>query len=218
MILAAGLAHATPADTVLPVPPYAATGILGMLTGLANALVSLALIILVAALVPAAIGLRRATKKASALIDRLSGELSPLVQHATSISDNVDYITSAIREDVRELSRTVRHVTERVTTGIEASEQRLAELGALAQLAQDELEQAVVSTAATLRGVQAGVDALRGAPMSARERDEEDEDEDALENAEESEYDDRVETRRPARDARAARPQIRHRPAVDQEE
>ncbi len=202
-------------DSALHVPISATTGVLGTLTNLANALVSLALIILVVAMVPAAVGLRKAAKKASALIDRLSGEVSPLVQHATSITDNVDFITSSIREDVRELSRTVRHVTDRVTNGLEVSEQRVAELGALLRLAQDELEDAVVSTAATLRGMRAGVTSLRSEPPAPRTRREQEE---ALENEEESDHDYRVETRSPKRGAGGAeeRPQIRRRPSVDE--
>ena len=199
-------------DSAVHVPLSSTTGVLGALTNLANALVSLALIILVVAMVPAAVALRKASKKAGVLIDRLSIELTPLVERANRISDSVDYITNSIRDDVRVLSRTVRHVTDRVTNGLEASEQHAAELGALLRLAQEELEQAVVSTASTLHGVRAGVTALRGDLLSTLARRDHT---GALENEDEaSEHDHRAETRHPARRARG--PQIRHHPVEEE--
>lgn len=201
-------------DTIVTKQVALSTGPLGTVTALANVLVSIALIVLVAILIPAALSLRRATDKASRLIDKLSGQITPFATRANRISDNVDSITSTVRAEVEEVSRTVRYVAERARLGVEGVEQRVGELNALISVAQNELEHAVVSTAATLHGVQAGVVALGGAssPRTRRARHEGD----ALDHDEELEHDHRDEARNPERDARP-RPKVRHARASHEE-
>jgi len=65
-------------------------------------------------------------------------------------------VTTSVRADVQELRRTLHDANNGVRNAIDASERRLQELGALLRLAQNEAEHAFVSTASTLRGVQAG--------------------------------------------------------------
>lgn len=215
LVQAAG-ASALP-DTIVTKQVALSTGFLGTVTGIATIVIAIAVIVLVAVLIPAAISARRASDKASAMLDRLGRELSPLVGRANKISDNVDSISSTVRADVDEVSRTVRYVAERARLGVEGVEQRVGELNTLLTIAQKELEQAVVSTAATLQGVQAGVSALGGAPSSrtrrARRRtDERDHDRD---HDEELEHDHRDETRNAER--LAPRPKVRRSPAPQKE-
>ena len=190
-------------------------GPLGTVTAVALILLAIAGIVLAAILVPAALRLQRETNKASALVDQLSTELSPLMARANRISDAVDSITGAVRSDVEELSRTVRYVAERTRLGVESVEQRAGELNALLTIVQNELEDAVVSTAATLQGVQAGVAALgrRSSPRTRRARRHEG---DARDYDEEMEHDHRDETRNAERVA-PARPKIRPSPAPREE-
>jgi len=215
LVQAAG-ASALP-DTIVTKQVALSRGFLGTVTDIATIVIAIAVIILVAVLIPAALSARRATEKASALMDRMARELSPLVGRANRISDNVDSITGTVRADVEEVSRTVRYVTERARLGVEGVEQRVGELNTLLTIAQNELEQAVVSTAATLQGVQAGVSALGGAPSSRargarRERDAYDDDRD---HDEELEHDHRDEARNAERVA--PRPKIRRTPAPRKE-
>jgi uncharacterized protein YoxC len=215
LVQAAG-ASALP-DTIVTKQVALSTGPLGTMTAIANVVVAIAVIVLVAILVPAALSFRRATDKASALLDRLGRELSPLVGRANRISDNVDSISGTVRADVEEVSRTVRYVTERARLGVEGVEQRVGELNTLLTIAQNELEHAVVSTAATLEGVQAGVSALGGAPTprtrrARRHRDARDQDRD---HDEELEHDHRDETRNAERVA--PRPKVRRSPAPQEE-
>ena len=215
LVQAAG-ANALP-DTIVTKQVALSTGPLGAMTAIANVVVAIAVIVLVAILVPAALSFRRATDKASALLDRLGRELSPLVGRANRISDNVDSISGTVRADVEEVSRTVRYVTERARLGVEGVEQRVGELNTLLTIAQNELEHAVVSTAATLEGVQAGVSALGGAPSphtrrARRHRDARDQDRD---HDEELEHDHRDETRNAERVA--PRPKVRRSPAPQEE-
>lgn len=204
-------------DTIVTKQVALSTGFLGTVTDIATIVIAIAVIILVAVLIPAALSARRATEKASALMDRLGRELSPLVGRVNTISNTVDSITGTVRADVEDVSRTVRYVTERARLGVEGVEQRVGELNTLLTIAQNELEQAVVSTAAALQGVQAGVSALGGAPSSRprrarRHRDARDHDRD---HDEELDYDHRDETRNAER--AAPRPKIRRAPAPQEE-
>lgn len=219
--VAAWLVQATGAsalpDTIVTKQVASSTGFLGTVTEIATMVIAIAVIVLVAVLIPAALSVRRATDKASAMLDRLGRELSPLVGRANRISENVDSITSTVRADVDEVSRTVRYVTERARLGVEGVEQRVGELNTLLTIAQNELEHAVVSTAATLQGVQAGVSALGGAPSSRTRRarhhpDARDHDRD---HDEELEHDHRDETRNAER--LAPRPKVRRSPAPQKE-
>lgn len=200
-------------DTIVTKQVALSSGPLGTVAALANVLVAIAVIVLAAILVPAAVSLRRASDKASRLIDKLSGELSPIATRANRISDSVDSITKTVRADVEELSRTVKYVSERTRLGVEGVEQRVGELNTLISIAQNELEDAVVSTAATLHGVQAGVAALGGASSRAR-RDRHDRD--ARDHDEELEHDHRNEARTAERVARP-RPKVRRAPAPGEE-
>lgn len=215
LVQAAG-ASALP-DTIVTKQIALSTGPLGTVTAIANIVMAVAVIVLVAILIPAALTVRRATAKASALIDRLGRELSPLVGRASKISDNVDSISGTVRADVEEVSRTVRYVAERARLGVEGVEQRVGELNTVLTIAQNELEHAVVSTAATLEGVQAAVSALGGAssarPRRARRHgDARDHDRDY---DEELEHDHRDETRNAER--AAPRPKVRRAPAPQEE-
>ncbi|HJU24637.1 MAG TPA: DUF948 domain-containing protein, partial [Casimicrobiaceae bacterium] len=201
LVQAAG-AGALP-DTIVTKQVVLSTGPLGVVTAIANVLVCIAVIVLVAMLVPAALAFRRTTQQASALLDRMGRELSPLVGRANKISETVESISGTVRGDVEELSRTVRYVSERAKLGVEGVEQRVGEWNTLLNIAQRELEEAVVSTAATLQGVQAGVSALGGASSARtrrvrRERDARDHDRD---HDEELEHDHRDEARNAERAA-----------------
>jgi uncharacterized protein YoxC len=128
----------------------------GVVTAVGIGLVALLLIALLAALLPAVREMQKATAKVSALIDRLSGDVAPIVRHATNIAESADHIATSVRSEVEGVSRTVRRANERLDDAITASERRLRELGSLLQLVQEEVEQTVVATTAALRGVRAG--------------------------------------------------------------
>ncbi len=136
-------------------------------TGVAMILLSLAILGTMLVLLPMAWRLRDLERRARAVLDRLGTEIAPLAQHATRIADNVDYLTTAVREDVRQLSRTANLVDERVRAAMARAELRLREFDALLRVARDEAEDALLATAATLRGVRAGAMRLgrsRGRP------------------------------------------------------
>ena len=148
-------------DTIITKQVAVEQGAFTKIAGVAQGLMSIAILVLTVALVPAAWNFRKSYKRVNDLIDRFYGDLGPLVRNANAIADNVNYITTAIRVDVQQFNQTVALANERLTTAVKTAERRLHELDALMRVVQREAEDAFVSTASTLRGVRAGATTLR---------------------------------------------------------
>ncbi len=126
-------------------------------TSVASGVMTISVIVLTAALVPAAWNFRKSYKKTSDMLDKIYGDINPLMRHASSIADNVDYISTSIRVDVQQVSQTVAAANQRVQQAVAAAEDRINQLNALLEVVQEEAESAFVTTASTIRGVQTGI-------------------------------------------------------------
>ena len=148
-------------DTIVTKQVAVEQGSFEKVAGVAQGLMTIAILVLTVVLVPAAWNFRSSYKRVNELIDRFYGDIGPLVRNANSIADNVNYITTSIRVDVQQFNQTVALANERLTTAVMTAERRLHELEALLQVVQREAEDTFVSTASTLRGVRAGATTLR---------------------------------------------------------
>ena len=126
-------------------------------TSIASGVMTITVIVLTVAMVPAAWNFRKSYKKISDMLDKIYGDINPLMRHASSIADNVDYISTSIRVDVQQVSQTVAAANQRVQQAVAAAEDRINQLNALLEVVQEEAESAFVTTAATIRGVQTGI-------------------------------------------------------------
>ena len=124
---------------------------------IASGIMTLSIIVLTVALVPAAWNFRKSYKKISEMLDKVYGDINPLMRHASAIADNVDYISTAIRVDVQQVSQTVAAVNQRLQQAAASAEDRIKQLNALLDVVQEEAESAFVTTASTIRGVQTGI-------------------------------------------------------------
>jgi uncharacterized protein YoxC len=123
----------------------------------ASGVMSISIIVLTVALVPAAWNFRKSYKKISEMLDKVYGDVNPLMRHASAIADNVDYISTAMRVDIQQVSQTVAAVNQRLQQAVGLAEDRLNQLNALLDVVQEEAESAFVTTASTIRGVQTGI-------------------------------------------------------------
>ncbi len=142
-------------------------------TSIAGGLTSVVLLVLTAALVPAALNVRKTQSRLNKLLDRVQDDILPIVKHATAVADDVHYITTSLRADMQQVSRTVTGANERVQEAIRLTELRLRDFSALVDVAQGEAEDLLVRSASTMRGVRAGMDTLRVTPeppVSARRK------------------------------------------------
>lgn len=126
-------------------------------TTYASGLASIALLVLAVALVPAAWNFRKSYAKISDMLDRIYGDINPIMRHASTIADNVNYITTSVRVDVQKVSQTVASANQRLMASVELAEERIKDLNALLAVVQEEAESAFVSTASTIRGVRTGI-------------------------------------------------------------
>lgn len=130
-------------------------------TSVASGLLTLTMLALAIALIPAAWNFRKSFQKVNHLLERIYGDVTPLMRHASSIADNVEFITTSIRSDVQQINSTITTANRRLQSAVAQTEGRLREFNALLRVVQDEAEQAFVSAAATVRGVRTGAAALR---------------------------------------------------------
>lgn len=158
-------------DTLITRQIVAEQGVFDRIAGVASGLMSIALLALAVAVIPAAWNLRNSHKKLSDVLDRVYGDINPIMRHASSIADNIDYITTSVRTDVQQINATIAAANQRLHQAVEQTEERLNEFNALIAVVQQEAEGLFVSTAATARGVRAGAATLSadvGAEMTGR--------------------------------------------------
>jgi uncharacterized protein YoxC len=160
--------------------------VLDTIAALASVATTLSLMVLALFAVHVLWNYRKTYTKVNNLIDRLHGDLTPLLRHAASIADNVNFVTTAIRTDVQKVTDTIDIANDRVQHALLTAEQRLNEFNALLEVVQGEAEGAFVSAASTVRGVRRGAasfGARRGTDLASDELD-------AADSADDSELDD----------------------------
>ena len=84
----------------------------------------------------------------------------PVSDRARSISDNVEFITQAVRTDVEQHNDSVKGLTDRLKLASERMEERIEEFNALMEVVQGEAEEIFLDTASTMRGVREGARAI----------------------------------------------------------
>ena len=159
-------------DTQIVRQVTADPGLFQKVTSVASGLMTISILVLTVALVPAAWNFRKSYAKINDLVDRVYGDVNPIMRHASSIADNLNYITTSLRADVQTVNQTVTSANQRVLHAVRLTEQRLDEFNALLQVVQEEAESAFVSTASAVRGVRTGAvryqDELRHATAESR--------------------------------------------------
>jgi uncharacterized protein YoxC len=153
-------------DTIVTINAEPPAGIFDRISGIASGLMSIALLVLTVFLVPAAYNFRKSYKRVNQLLDRLSADINPIVKHANTISDNLNYVTTSIRVDIQQVNRTIAEANARMMQALELSERRINDFNALIDVVQREAEGAFVTTASTLRGVRAGAVAFQQGKLS----------------------------------------------------
>ena len=136
------------------------------MTGIASIVISIALSALAIGLIPAAFNFRKSYKKLNDMLDKVYGDVNPIMRHASTIADNVNYVTTAVRVDVQQVSRTVATANDRLQEAVRTAQVRLDEFNALMDVVQREAEGAFVTTASAIRGVKEGAFTFRDEALS----------------------------------------------------
>ncbi|NUO62977.1 MAG: hypothetical protein HOQ11_03645 [Gemmatimonadaceae bacterium] len=153
-------AAATLPDTLFTKPVAPVRGWFEQVTGIASGLVSITLLVLTVALVPAAWNFRKSYKKVSELLDKIYADVNPLMKHASTVADNLDYITTSVRVDMQRVNQTIAVANQKLREAVDLTESRLQEFNALLKVVQQEAEDTFVTTASVVRGVRKGMQTL----------------------------------------------------------
>ena len=105
-------------DTIVTKQVETDPGWFSKFTSIASGIMTIALTVLTIFLVPAAYNFRHTHKKISRLLDQVYGDVQPVMRHAANVTDNLDYITTAIRVDVQQLTRTVATANEQLLKAV----------------------------------------------------------------------------------------------------
>jgi len=144
-------------DTIVTKQVAEDPGMLTKVTSVASVVLTFTFIALSAALIPAALNFRKSYQKISDMLDKIYGDINPLMRHASTIADNVDYISTSVRVDIQQVSKTIAAANQSLLKAVQAADARINQLNALIEVAQEEAESAFIATASTLRGVRTGI-------------------------------------------------------------
>jgi uncharacterized protein YoxC len=144
-------------DTLVTKQVTAEPGTFSKITSIASGLMTIALLVLAVGLVPAAWNFRKTYKKVNDLLDRVYGDVAPLVRSASMVAEDAREIVSIVKGDVRQVQQTVAAANSRLLKAVREAEERLDQFNALIEVVQEEAESTFVDTAATVRGVRTGL-------------------------------------------------------------
>lgn len=151
-LLAATLQEAAP-DTAVVV---AAQGTLDTIHTVAVIFLALTVLALLLLFLGFALKLRKMESDVRRLLRTAEKGLDPVMMRLHSISENVDFVSHVVRDDVERLADTVDGMRRRLERTSDRMEQRVEEFNALMEVVQSEAEEIFVDTASTVRGVRAG--------------------------------------------------------------
>lgn len=162
------------ARVVLPEPT-----VLDRFIDIAGSLLMLVALALLVVAIWAAFRLKAAFETAKDSLNDVRGDLRELVSAANKIGSDVQDVTASVRNTVGSVSETVTYTSERAHTAVSRLADRVDAFNDALELVQQDTQDVIVTALATLRGVRAGVAAMRKPHKSRRDgrryRDDDDE-------------------------------------------
>jgi histidine ammonia-lyase len=128
-------------------------------------LLSLTLLGALVYLFPTLQRLRRIARQLDRILDRSEGRVAPVLEHIERVTDNAEYVTTAVRVDVESLGDTVEQASRSARRMLDMVEERVSDLAGFLEVVQEEAEDTFIATASTLR-------TLRGAVRDRSDSDE----------------------------------------------
>ncbi|MEO7218536.1 MAG: hypothetical protein ABI026_10105 [Gemmatimonadaceae bacterium] len=149
-------AHVLP-DTVITKQVPVELDTFQKIAAIASSLISIAIMVLAAVMAVAAWNFQKMYRKVNELLDRVYGDVAPLVRSATNVTEDAREIVAIVKGDVRQVQQTVAAANARLLKAVKEAEARLDEFNALIEVVQGEAESAFVNTASTMHGVRTGL-------------------------------------------------------------
>lgn len=136
------------------------TSVLQQITEVATIIIAIAIVILAVVSIPIALEFRTMQRRLHRLLERSSDDIAGIVRNTNRVSENVNFVTTAIRADVDKVNAALNDANDRMQHALSLTEQQLSDFNALLTVVREEAEQLFVSTASTVRGVQRGAQAF----------------------------------------------------------
>jgi len=151
--------------TLIVVPAPALPLWFQTLVGVANVALSITLCAFILLAIPVALALRRSARQVAArgeaLAQAVSTDVVPLLRDAAATLSTLHSMASTLQGDVRAVHETVSVANVEFRHALQTAQDKVARLGALIDVAEDEVEDVLVTAIAAARGVRAGTAALR---------------------------------------------------------
>lgn len=104
---------------------------------------------------------RRPLERAADVLEEAERRLAPTIRNVERASEDVSYIVSSLRADVGEVGGSMRRLSRSTDRMVAMVEERVAEIGGLLEVVQEEAEETFFSTASILRGLRGGRESVR---------------------------------------------------------
>jgi hypothetical protein len=131
------------------------------IVGIASGILTIAACVFMLGAIVAGVMLAGAAQRARARLASMEGNVAPLLVELRAVVKKVDTVITSLQEEVAAVRETVSAANTGAREVVRTLEDRLQRLDALAEVAQREIEGALVSAVATVRGARAGASVLR---------------------------------------------------------
>jgi methyl-accepting chemotaxis protein len=102
------------------------------------------------------LSLKRAVDFAVSTTGKFMEEARPIIQKASEVADDAREVVAMIKTDVERVTHSAEVLSDQMLDIAESVERRMDDISAVVDVVQAELEETVLSTTATLRGVRLG--------------------------------------------------------------
>lgn len=154
-------------DTIVTVP---VRSWLDYTNGTLQLIVLVLSIVVLGALAYMLLALKKGLDALKGTVDKLYVDAKPIVQQASQVTADAREVVAMIRTDVERVTFAAGEVSEQLLDIAASTERRMDDINAVIDVVQGELEDTVLSTAASLRGARVGGRAIASALSPRRKK------------------------------------------------
>lgn len=154
-------------DTIVTVP---VRSWLDYTNGTLQLIVLVLSIVVLGALAYMLLALKKGLDSLKSTVDKLYVDSKPIVQQASQVTADAREVVAMIRTDVERVTFAAGEMSEQLLDIAASTERRMDDINAVIDVVQGELEETVLSTAASLRGARVGGRAIASALSPRRKK------------------------------------------------
>lgn len=98
--------------------------------------------------------------KVDKALEEIARESRPVFDRARAVGENLNFLVMSIRKEVERVGDTFARANDRLEQAVIGAEERAQELGAVIDLAKEEVEDTLLTATSALRGLRTGAKVL----------------------------------------------------------